>query len=302
MNWIQVGQVFGRLRLSLWLAAVVLYVLTQVLSAARWRLLAQPLGFQQSLLRYTAYYFLGMFFNLFLPTSVGGDVVRAFYLDDGTGQRLPAFVSVFVDRLSGLLVLLMLACAAVILCPIRLDAWIPASVWGALACALLGLAGLPLLVRWSQRFDRLRRLVAGVRFYHNRPRLLLTITGLSVIVQGANVVLVWLLGQAIAAPVPASYYWVAVPMVTLLTLAPVSLNGMGVREGGMVLFLTPLGVDEPTALSLAFLWFSVFTAASLCGAAVYLFGSFSRPEERQTNGSIRGDSDQGRAGQPSAAA
>jgi uncharacterized membrane protein YbhN (UPF0104 family) len=71
-----------------------------------------------------------------------------------------------------------------------------------------------------------------------------------------------------------------VPMVTLLTLLPISLNGMGVREAGTILFLAPLGVARSTALSLAVLWFAVFTTASLLGGAVYLFGRFPKPEER----------------------
>jgi uncharacterized membrane protein YbhN (UPF0104 family) len=105
------------------------------------------------------------------------------------------------------------------------------------------------------------------------------VLALSVFVQLANVVLVWLVGQSIAVPVPALYYGIVVPMVTLLTLLPISVNGLGVREGGLILFLAPLGVSESTALSLAFLWFSVFTTVSLCGGAVYLFGRFPRLQD-----------------------
>jgi uncharacterized membrane protein YbhN (UPF0104 family) len=297
MDWTQVGQAFGHLRLEFWLAAVGLYALTQIVSALRWQLLAQPLGFQGSLGQFVRYYFIGMYFNLLLPTSVGGDVVRAWYLDGGSGRRLPAFLSVLVDRLSGLLVLLALACVAVALCPVPLPAWVGLSVWITAGCAVLGLALLPGLIPWIGRLDHVQRLVQGVQLCLGRPRLLFTTVTLSLLVQAANVVLVWLVGQAIAAPVPASYYGILVPMVTLLTLLPVSLNGMGVREGGMILFLTPLGVPEPLALSLAFLWFSVFTATSLGGAGLYLFGNLPRPEEPRHDGSVRGDSDQGRTRQ-----
>ena len=84
-----------------WLAAFAVFLATQLTSGLRWQWLARPLGFTQSLGRFTQLYFVGMFFNLFLPTSVGGDVVRAWYLDGGSGRRLGAFLSVFVDRLSG---------------------------------------------------------------------------------------------------------------------------------------------------------------------------------------------------------
>jgi uncharacterized membrane protein YbhN (UPF0104 family) len=132
--------------------------------------------------------------------------------------------------------------------------------------------------------------------------LLLVTTALSLLVQGINVILLWLIGRAIDAPVPASYCGIVVPMVTLLTLLPVSLNGMGVREGGMVLFLAPLGIPSAMAVSLAFLWFSVFVAASLFGAAIYLFGNFSQPGERAHDSLVGHHPDQGRARQPKAAA
>jgi uncharacterized membrane protein YbhN (UPF0104 family) len=301
LNWLQVTAVFQHLRLDFWLGAVGLYAAAQVTSAFRWRLLARPLGLRQPLVHFAAFYFIGMFFNLLLPTSVGGDVVRAWYLDGGSGRRLLALLSVLVDRLSGLLVLLCLACAGVLLCPIALPRWMPWSVWLTAGCGFAGLVAAALCARWTDRLAGVRALFEAMEHYLYRPRLLVQATALSVVVQGANIVLVWLVGLSIQAPVPASFYWIAVPMVTLLTLLPVSLNGMGVREGGMILFLSPLGVSEATALSLAFLWFTVFTSVSAAGAVVYLFGSFPRPQEN-ANGSVSRDSDQGRTRQLKTAA
>jgi uncharacterized protein (TIRG00374 family) len=310
-DWVQVGRAFAHLRLGWWLAAVGLYLCTQVVSSVRWQLLARPLGLQRPLRQFIAFYFIGMYFNLLLPTSVGGDVVRAWYLDGGSGRKMAAFLSVFIDRFSGLLVLLTLACVAVAVCPIALPTWIYASVWGTVGAAV---AALIALVICDWRFPLASKVPGAKRVLGKledlkasstvllRPGLLSSTTALSLVVQAANVVLVWLVGRAIGAPVPHAYYWILVPMVTLLTLLPISLNGMGVREWGTVLFLHPLGIGVETALSLAFLWFAVFTAASLCGGAVYLFGSFPRPEVRPDHETVCGDSDQGRAGQPRAAA
>ena len=79
-NWHQVADAFAHLRWGLWLLAALLYASTQVVSSLRWQWLARPLGFALPLRRYLAFYYVGMFFNLVLPTSVGGDVVRAWYL------------------------------------------------------------------------------------------------------------------------------------------------------------------------------------------------------------------------------
>ncbi len=161
-----------------------------------------------------------------------------------------------------------------------------------------------MLTRWRHLpLPRRQQLQTVVQALH-APRSLVLATLLSVFVQLANVVAVWLLGVALNLPVPASYYGVVVPMVSLLTLLPVSLNGMGVREGGVIVFLAPLGVDQATALTLSFLWFAVNSAVSLLGGVVYLWGAFPRPgaapassEAEDEDGSLGGGPDQGREGQ-----
>jgi uncharacterized membrane protein YbhN (UPF0104 family) len=308
-DWARVAEAFARLQVGWWLAAVLVLVGTQVVSALRWGMLAAPLGFAQPLRRMAGFYFIGMFFNLVLPTSVGGDVVRAWYLAGRPGRRLAAFVSVLLDRLSGLLVLLALAGLGVALSPLELPPWIHGCVGGALACIVGGLACLPLVARLPLGVGRTARDVLAALAAVRSPRLVVLTTLLSLAVQVANVAIVWLIGEALGAPVPFTYYWVLVPMVTLLTLLPISVNGMGVREGAMVLFLAPVGVGRETALALAFLWFAVFATVSLSGGLVYQFGHFPSPaagaggDERECHhGPVGRDSDQGRAGQPRTAA
>ena len=285
MDWGQLARAFANVRAGPWLLALALYLPIQAVSSLRWQLLARPLGFGGPWGRYLALYFIGMFFNLVLPTSVGGDMVRAWYLarqdgdDPVTGRRLGAFLSVFADRASGLAVLVAVACAAALCCPVPLPAWVTGSVAAVGAAALLGLAALPVLP-WLQAVlpahGRLRRLADGAALYLRHRRLLFGATALSVVVQVANVVLVWLVGEALGLPVPPLYYGVFVPLVSLLTLLPVSVNGMGLREAGTVLLLAPLGVGRAEAVALSLLTFAVLTAASLTGLGFYLFGHFPR--------------------------
>lgn len=325
LDWRQAGAAFARLDASLWLLALVLYVLIQVVSSVRWQLMARPLGFGGHGGRYLGYYFIGMFFNLLLPTSVGGDVVRAWYLAgmDGpapaTGRRLRAFLSVLADRASGLAVLVAVACVAAICCPIPLPRWIVGVVAAAGAAVVLGVLTLPVLTRLpalSGPGARLEPLAECAAVYLRHGRLLVSATVLSVVVQVANVVLVWLVGEALGLRVPPLYYGVMVPLVSLLTMLPISLNGMGLREAGTVVLLAPLGVSETAAVTLSVLTFSVFTAASLLGLGFYLFGRFPRyvappvaaakdgpgVEGRCDGESVGGNSDQGRTRQPPAAA
>jgi uncharacterized protein (TIRG00374 family) len=320
-----VADAFTHLRREIWLLALGVYALTQAVSALRWRLMARPLGFREPLGRYLSYYYIGMFFNLVLPTSVGGDVVRAWYLDGKSGRRLAAFVSVFADRVSGVVVLLALTLFALAICPLTLPGWLLATTAATAGGLLLALAALFMVSRkqttdgrwqmadgklqepddtgWRARYHNLQSAICNLQsaILPDR-RLLLSTTLLSLVVQLANVLVVWLIGQSLGVAVPGSYYLIFVPMVSLVTLLPVSVNGMGVREAAVVVMLKPLGVDPSVALTLSFLWFAVYTVPSLGGVLFYLLGRFPRFEVRPDDESVRGDSDQGRARQPGAAA
>ncbi len=306
-DWRQVVEAFARLSWGWWLLATALYAAAQVVSSVRWQLMARPLGFRATTVQYTTFYFVGMFFNLVLPTSVGGDVVRAWYLarlDDGAGRRLPALLSVFAERLSGLAVLVLLACAAALVSPVELPPWLRVAIAAAGVGTAVGLGISPLVARWGEctRFARLSRLARDGQTYLGRPRLLLGTGLLSLAVQAANVAVVALIGHGLGLDVPAVYYAVMVPMVTLLTLLPVSVNGVGVREAGTVLLLAPAGVADGPAVSLALLWFLCFSAVGLAGVFFYLFGGLPRFEVRSHESTFGDHPGEGRAGQPRAAA
>lgn len=313
VDWPHVAASFRGLRWGFWAAAVGLYVVCQLLCCARWMWLSRPMGFHQSLMRFTGIYFVGMFFNLFLPTSVGGDAVRAVYLANGSGRKVAAVLSVLLDRMSGLFVLIGLACTAAALSPVALPAQLRLMIWGIGAAGAGALIVLPLTTNALTRLKgdgiaaKVRQIAAAtaeaLALFRSRPGMLAGTTALSIAVQVLNAAVLALIGLALRLEVPAVYYGVAAPLVTLFTLVPISLNGMGLREGGMVLVLGPAGATAGDAVGLAFLWFLAQTSASVLGAGVYLFGRFTPPEglpgERPALDRDPGDE---RAGQRRAAA
>lgn len=341
IDWRQVASAFAKLDARFWLLAMGLYLLTQGVSAVRWQMLGHTLGLGGRWRDYLGHYFVGMFFNLVLPTSVGGDVVRAWYLGrsphpnpasqrregprvKGSGRGTAAFLSVLADRVNGFAVLIVVACTAAVCCPIPLPGWIVATVAGMGLGCLLGLAALPLLP-WLRKglaaHPRLTQLLDGAALCLRDRRRLVGVTLLSLVVQLANVVLAWLIGEGLGLPVPPLYYGVLVPLVSILTLLPISLNGMGLREYGTILLLAPLNVSEASAITLSLLLFAVYTATSLLGGVVYLFGRAPRFEPAEAKWAaqqpfaascgteasghadpIGGDSDQGRMREPTAAA
>jgi glycosyltransferase 2 family protein len=280
-NWSDVGARFANLNVEMWFLALALFTAAQFASARRWQLFARKLHFEHSLRQYTAYYFIGLYFNLILPTTVGGDVMRVWYLSGPSRRKWPALASVFLERLNGLVILIGAACLGALLSPVALPWWVAWSVWGSAGAALLGLALVPMLRHWERLPLQRRQQLQTLLELMGSPGILVEATFLSILVQAAGALILWSLGRGLGLDVPIAYYCIVGPMVTLLMMLPLSVNGMGVREGGMVLFLMPLGVDEATALSLAFLWFAVAAAVSLVGGVVYSFTN-SKSEFRNT--------------------
>lgn len=325
LPWDQVGECFARLDVRLWGVAVGLYLVCQVASSLRWQLLSGPLGFRASFGRFVGMYHIGMFFNLVLPTSVGGDVVRAYYLagvqhDAAGGRRTHAVLSVFLDRLNGLVLLVALAGFAAMFSPVVLPSWVYVAVGVAVAGLVGGVVFLfaggvvlqtvlrryPGLLR-SKYVAVLGRLLLAAQIYRRHPGTLLAASALSLVVQALNVVLVWCIGVGLGLDVPLVCYGVVVPLTALLTLLPLSVNGIGLREAGFAVLLAPLGVAAAPAATLGLLQFLATVACSLVGLGFYLFGRYPRyrpqsSEEAGDDRTVRRDPDQGREGQPRAAA
>ncbi len=255
------------------LLAIALYLAGQVLCGLKWRKLGQAVGFDDPPGRFVSFYFIGMFFNAFGFGTVGGDVVRALYLSGETGRRALAFNTVVADRVSGLLVLLGIAFTSL---AVLHHYELPAVLyWGVLALSAGLLGGWRLLPLVLPRFlpaeNRLRRLVEqDLAPYWNDGRLLVEVGLMALVFHLSQIGVLVVLTHALALDVPWSYCFVFGPLVNILTAIPVSLNGLGVREGGYAFFLSHIGVARESAIAFALTWFGVVLVCGLVGAVVYL--------------------------------
>lgn len=276
INFAHLMESFATLRPAYWMAAFILLACTQVLSTLRWKVLANAVGFGGSFYQYLKYFFIGMFFNLALPTSVGGDVVRAWYLaykmndDLKENRRSKAVLTVFADRFSGVLVLVVIAVLATLLSPVELPLWVRATVFSIGAGALGSLATLPLIARFSTRIPKLMVVLKSAKLCFGNLRVLLSTTAMSLWVQVSSVCIMLLIGKGMDLPIPIAYYFVMVPLVTLMTMLPISMGGMGLREGATVVLLGPLAIASESAVALSILCFSVYVAVGLIGIFFYL--------------------------------
>src|SRR3989441_4029176 len=162
--------------------ALALFLAGQALSAYKWSLLGRSVGLERPVGDYTRFYFIGMFFNLLGPSTIGGDVVRALYLGEGRRPGL-AINSVVFDRVSGLAVLMALGAGALLAFPEYGLPWLltAALVTGGVLL-VLGWWMCPRLVRLLPEGNRLRRQVESELgpFWRDR-RLLARAAGVSLV-------------------------------------------------------------------------------------------------------------------------
>lgn len=268
---------FENLRISVWATAFLMLLLAQVLSSIRWWILANTLSFPGDWPTYLGFYYVGMFFNLFLPTGIGGDLFKAHFLSREEGKRFLALFTVVGDRFFGLIAMLLLGGAAVTLW----SGLLPQPFSGFLTMSslviLVGLAGFPLLQRAVRRlWPRVSGRLEGLFILWKHPKRLLCVLGLSFFLQVLGMGAVALLGAGIHIHLPVSFYYASLPLIGIITLIPVSFNGIGVREGAFVYFFGLKGIEAEPALGLGLLFFSLQVALSLAGGIAYAAGVHRR--------------------------
>jgi glycosyltransferase 2 family protein len=251
--------------------AFVAQLTSTFLAAYRWRLIMKALGFNERVSFYVQSYFKGTFFNQVLPGSIGGDATRMIDLVQKGYEKKDAFYGIFVDRVVGLVGLLVLNLGANLAFYGTFPQWlfnlINLITLGGIAGFILmlnldrftflsGLKGLDLFHRLGLRMRRL---------YHSRT-LLFTHVGISVIVHLFTVIAIYFLALSVDVWQNIGIFLVAVPPVFLLTIVPISLAGWGVREGAMVGILMLVGIAKAKILAISILYGILLILTALPGA------------------------------------
>lgn len=290
------GTLFRLLEANLWYIpiGVGLYLFAQVISSYRWQFLSAALGFKLALREYYDYYLIGMFFNLFLPGAIGGDMLRMFYLAKSANRKKrEALLTLLAERGVGLVALLLLISVVCITpalagtdltIPLRLPL-LPAMSFD-LRLILLCMSGLMLagyLSLWVAPLERLvekvpkLELIGQARVYWANLGLLAKSVSISLFVHGLMVGMHLLIASALNIHVDILYITVVYGVVSLASVIPISFNGLGVREGVYVYLLTKVGFTEETALAFAFYWLIISTCTSLIGGLILVKGHYKTP-------------------------
>jgi len=267
-------------RLDLFLLALVGYLASQALSAYKWQVLARPLGFDQSLGAFIVYYFVGLYLNLFAPSTVLGDLARGLLLASKGGSVGFALQSVLADRVSGMVMLLWVSASGFLLLGPTI---LPAVVcYGTIVAASILVASwwvLPHFMAWlCSPQHRLRQFAerALAPYRTHGAAVLSYACGLSFAFHLFQLSLQVLLAHALSLSVPFWYLMLFIPLVHLLSALPLSFGGAGVREGGYVVFLALVGIGKNEAVAFGLLWTALVFGAGLVGGLVLLVSPATR--------------------------
>lgn len=269
---------------EIWLlgTAFMLHGLGFALGALRWRLLLRARGSDASLKFLVESYLVGVLFNNFLPSTVGGDFYRTFDSWRLGQSKANAVAIVFIDRFLGILSLMFFALLA-LFSNTELTSKIPhITLWVGLGS--LGLAvGIWILFMppsWLMKFVRRQRIPLMPRIVHlmqalfafqGQQGLLLKALMLSALLQINVVIHYFLISKAISLPIPVFSFLLIVPLATVITMLPISVNAIGVRESVFVYFFSHFSVSVPQAIAFAWIVYSMIVLQGIIGGVVYLY-------------------------------
>lgn len=278
----EVYQAMRRVQLPLLVGAFMLNFVGYAISISRWRVLlraqdhpAPPVFLVQS-------YMTGIFFNNVLPSTIGGDTVRAYDSWRLGGDKARAVAIIFVDRLTGMTALAAFAVIGLFLFQTihigipHLAVILPGilAVMGFLVWAVFSPS---MAVGASSRFAGLPaplrriggRMASGLSAFRGKGRALMAALGLSAILQ-VNVVLhYFLIAESLGLGVPLLHFLFIIPVALAIMAIPLSINAIGIRENVFVFFFALYGIAAGDALAFAWVAYLVLLAHGVLGGLVY---------------------------------
>lgn len=253
------------------LIAFIMQLASTYLAAFRWRLIMKLLVFKEPVSFYVKSYFKGSFFNQVLPGSIGGDAVRIIELSAMGYDKKDVFYGIFVDRVIGLVGLLVLSLVSNLIFYGTFPNWLFQLIN---LVAVGGIAGFIFMINlhhfvFLEKYkfiDLFYRLGKRLNRLYGSTSTLLQHIGVSVVVHLFTVLSIYFLALSVDVHLPFYVYLIAIPPIFLLTIVPISLAGWGVREGAMVGILMLVGAVEAKVLAISILYGILLILAALPGA------------------------------------
>lgn len=255
--------------------ALLFQLISTSLAAFRWSEISALLKFKESFSFYIASYFKGTFFNQVLPSSIGGDAVRILDLSTKGYAKKEALFDVFIDRVVGLVGLLVLNLLSTILFFGTFDSSFSFLIIAIAFGGILGFTSLFYLknIKFLEKIIGLHYFFKlGIRLnsLYSNKKILFRHIGISIIVQLLTVMALFAISRSIDIKIDFETFLIAVPPVFLLMIIPLSLAGWGIREGAMVGIFMLVYDDKTKILAMSILYGLLLIIGALPGSYFWI--------------------------------
>jgi len=259
----------------------------RALMAVRWMKLVEALGVHAARSKLFKIFFLSTFFGSFLPSGVGGEAVRAISFSRLTSKGIESVASVAVDRLIGLLSMLLVGLLSLVVFyrvyphPALLYVVLASSI--ALLAVLGSALARPVHAMLIERFgsakgrfgEWIRKGVEAMARYREKPRVLGVVLAISIGVQLLRVLQAYLLSESMDLGTPAVYFLCFVPPILVVTMLPISVGGWGTANAAYVALFSQVGMDPDGAFVLSVLILGLGVVGNLPGGLIYAWEGFA---------------------------
>jgi uncharacterized membrane protein YbhN (UPF0104 family) len=276
---------FRQMNLAWMTAALSMYGLMLLVSAWRWRLLLRIQAVHVRFGILTRSFLVATFFNNFLPSNIGGDVVRVADTAPAAGSKTLATTVILFDRGIGLMGLVLIAALGASSTSRLADGGPvpPIALWAGFAAAMAVLTPALLVPALFARVlrpirvlhptwvdERLSRLTGALSRFGKAPGALIGCFGGAIVVQAVLVGFYLAIANSMQIPVGFPELAVIVPITFIVQMLPLSMNGFGVREATFGFYFSRLGLPLESALLVSFMGAALIMLFSLTGAAAYV--------------------------------
>jgi len=274
-------------RLDYLILAFSFIIMGVFISSLKWKLLLSTKSIKARYIELVRFYFIGMFFNSVMPSTIGGDMIRGYESSKEYGNKSKVFSSIFMERFTGLIALISFAIVGLFLEISKFCRTGVILILFILIGATIGIAiliydkknikffkclYLPIL-NLFERFDlkdKSEEFYDAVNDYKNHRSVISTSLLLSFIFQFISISYTYIMALSLNININFTYFFIFVPIITCITMIPVSIGGLGIREVSYVYLFTKVGMTISEAFTISIMRFFLALVVSLIGGLIYL--------------------------------
>lgn len=259
---------------QVWLTVLAGYLAAHLIGVLKWRLMVNLAGAGLDHSQAARCYFAGLFGNIFLPSLIGGDLIRAGLALRMGRSKAGVLLGSLVDRILDVIAITCIAVTGALLAPGALHPHSRRIFWGLAAVFAIAAAGAaamaammpPRRLSFKNR-RRLAKVRRAARAMARQPYRVALALGLAVTAQSSFILLMARLAPACGLEAPLRGWFFAYPLAKLAALLPVTQGGIGVREAALAALLVPFGAPAVLTVAVGLIWETIVIAGGLIGGA-----------------------------------